>query len=165
MPSITGAASKPAAAANQNDPLAMLGQLLAQFGAPADLFHQAINAGKTGISGGTPAHYGGASGHMPGYASGGYTGESMGVVHPREFVAHAGATARYRPELEAMNRGTYGREDSRNFRELGRMISAAVSSQTEALSAELAELKAENKRMADEFRRLADKKPAPGRAA
>lgn len=49
-----------------------------------------------------------------GYKQGGYTGSGgvddvAGLVHGREFVAHAEATRRYRPELEAMNKGTYER--------------------------------------------------------
>jgi len=47
---------------------------------------------------------------VPGYASGGYTGdfgtdEVAGVVHGREFVMNAAATARNRAALDAMNRG------------------------------------------------------------
>lgn len=47
-----------------------------------------------------------------GYKQGGYTGSGgvddvAGLVHGREFVAHADATRKYRPELEAMNKGTY----------------------------------------------------------
>jgi len=47
---------------------------------------------------------------MPGYEAGGYTGDGgtsqvAGVVHGREFVVSAPATARNRPMLEAMNRG------------------------------------------------------------
>lgn len=43
---------------------------------------------------------------------GGYTGnmgigQVAGVVHGQEFVAHAEATRRWRPQLEAMNAGTY----------------------------------------------------------
>lgn len=45
-----------------------------------------------------------------GFASGGYTGngpttKAAGVVHGQEFVMNAGATAKYRPQLEAMNSG------------------------------------------------------------
>ena len=47
-----------------------------------------------------------------GFQSGGYTGnmgigQVAGVVHGQEFVAHAEATRRWRPQLEAMNAGTY----------------------------------------------------------
>lgn len=47
---------------------------------------------------------------LPGFASGGYTGNGghgdvAGVVHGREFVMNAGATARNRSALEAMNNG------------------------------------------------------------
>lgn len=47
---------------------------------------------------------------VPGYASGGYTGDFgtdqvAGVVHGREFVMNAAATARNRAALDAMNRG------------------------------------------------------------
>lgn len=47
---------------------------------------------------------------VPGYASGGYTGdggvgEVAGVVHGREFVMNAAATARHRATLEALNYG------------------------------------------------------------
>lgn len=49
----------------------------------------------------------------PGYAAGGYTGdgsplEPAGVVHGREFVVNARATAANRGALEAMNRGLPG---------------------------------------------------------
>ncbi|QZN99798.1 phage tail tip lysozyme [Chenggangzhangella methanolivorans] len=45
-----------------------------------------------------------------GFESGGYTGSGSrkgiaGVVHGQEFVSHAAATRRWRPMLEAMNRG------------------------------------------------------------
>lgn len=47
-----------------------------------------------------------------GFKDGGYTGNMgvnavAGVVHGQEFVAHAEATRRWRPQLEAMNAGTY----------------------------------------------------------
>ncbi len=50
-----------------------------------------------------------------GYKQGGYTGSGgindvAGVVHGKEFVAHAEATRKYRPELEAMNDGSYGKQ-------------------------------------------------------
>ncbi len=49
-------------------------------------------------------------GHNRGYRKGGYTGnfgvnQVAGHVHGREFVVNAAATARWRPELEAMNSG------------------------------------------------------------
>lgn len=52
-----------------------------------------------------------------GYANGGFTGwgsrfAEAGVVHGQEFVAHAEATARWRPQLEAMNAGTFGADAS-----------------------------------------------------
>ena len=52
-----------------------------------------------------------------GFKSGGYTGSGgvndvAGMVHGREFVAHAEATRKYRPELEAMNDGSYGKSAS-----------------------------------------------------
>ncbi|WP_062220480.1 TIGR02594 family protein [Aureimonas sp. D3] len=52
-----------------------------------------------------------------GYANGGFTGwgsrlAEAGVVHGQEFVAHAEATARWRPQLEAMNAGTFAMEAS-----------------------------------------------------
>lgn len=48
-----------------------------------------------------------------GFKTGGYTGEGgvndvAGVVHGREFVMNAAATAAYRPTLEAMNSGRSG---------------------------------------------------------
>lgn len=51
-----------------------------------------------------------ASAEMPGYEAGGYTGDMgrkqvAGVVHGREFVVNAAATARNRASLEAMNAG------------------------------------------------------------
>ncbi|AEO01019.1 phage tail tape measure [Psychrobacter phage Psymv2] len=52
-----------------------------------------------------------------GFMAGGYTGnyatnQPVGPVHGKEFVAHADATRKYRPELEAMNNGTYDRQSS-----------------------------------------------------
>ncbi len=52
-----------------------------------------------------------------GYKQGGYTGSGgvddvAGLVHGREFVAHAEATRRYRPELEAMNKGSFNRDSN-----------------------------------------------------
>lgn len=52
-----------------------------------------------------------------GFKDGGYTGNyptnmPVGPVHGKEFVAHAAATSKYRPELEAMNNGTYERNSS-----------------------------------------------------
>lgn len=51
-----------------------------------------------------------AGGSGGGFASGGYTGDGSisapaGIVHRREFVINAPATAMYRPILEKMNRG------------------------------------------------------------
>ncbi|WP_026479334.1 hypothetical protein [Ahrensia sp. 13_GOM-1096m] len=44
------------------------------------------------------------------FSSGGYTGNASrdtatGIVHGQEFVANAAATAKFRPQLEAMNKG------------------------------------------------------------
>lgn len=52
---------------------------------------------------------------LPGYRGGGFTGagrvnEVAGLVHREEFVANAGVTRKYRPELEAMHNGTYERK-------------------------------------------------------
>lgn len=54
---------------------------------------------------------------LPGYQTGGYTGNApenqiVGYVHGREHVSDAATTRRYRPELEAMNDGTYDRNAS-----------------------------------------------------
>lgn len=50
---------------------------------------------------------------LPGFKTGGFTGkgedEVVGFVHGEEFVANAGVTRTYRPELEAMHNGTYRR--------------------------------------------------------
>ena len=51
---------------------------------------------------------------LPGFEAGGFTGagrvnEVAGLVHREEFVANAGVTRKYRPELEAMHNGTYRR--------------------------------------------------------
>lgn len=53
----------------------------------------------------------------PVFQRGGYTGDLAtsavaGVVHGQEFVAHAEATRRWRPQLEAMNKGTYSGSDN-----------------------------------------------------
>lgn len=60
------------------------------------------------------------SGLFSGFSSGGYTGggdrnRRTGFVHGQEFVAHAAATQKYRPELEAMNRGTFQPNVVQNF--------------------------------------------------
>lgn len=50
---------------------------------------------------------------LPGFKTGGFTSggenEVVGFVHGEEFVANAGVTRTYRPELEAMHNGTYKR--------------------------------------------------------
>lgn len=50
---------------------------------------------------------------LPGFKTGGFTSggenEVVGFVHGEEFVANAGVTRTYRPELEAMHNGTYRR--------------------------------------------------------
>ncbi len=53
---------------------------------------------------------GGSSMLIPGFASGGYTGnygvnEAAGVVHGKEFVVNANATKQFRPLLEQLNAG------------------------------------------------------------
>lgn len=53
-----------------------------------------------------------------GFMKGGYTGNyptdmPIGPAHGKEFVAHADATRKYRPELEAMNNGTYDRGNNK----------------------------------------------------
>src|SRR5690606_7433776 len=53
-----------------------------------------------------------ATGAVGLFADGGYTGDGSragvaGIVHGKEFVLHADATARYRHEAEAMNAGTW----------------------------------------------------------
>ncbi|MEK6199010.1 MAG: phage tail tape measure protein [Psychrobacter sp.] len=53
-----------------------------------------------------------------GFMKGGYTGNyptdmPIGPVHGKEFVTHAEATRKYRPELEAMNDGTYDRGNNK----------------------------------------------------
>lgn len=58
---------------------------------------------------------------LPGFEKGGFTGTAgrssvTGVVHGQEFVAHAEATRRWRPELEAMNRGDYSPSGNLNVR-------------------------------------------------
>jgi len=92
-----------------------------------------------------------------GFAKGGYTGNyptdmAIGPVHGKEFVTHAEATRKYRPELESMNDGTYekptqtsdninvnvtvtgdGRSsvesNQQRGREFGNVISAAIQQQ------------------------------------
>jgi len=63
-----------------------------------------------GITATTALSEGLALASMAGFQSGGYTGEMgvgqvAGVVHGKEFVMNAEATARNRPTLEAMNKG------------------------------------------------------------
>lgn len=75
---------------------------------------------------------------LQGYQSGGFTGFGptnavAGVVHGQEFVAHAEATRRWRPQLEAMNAGTFG----------GGGDNSAVVAELRAVKAELAAIKDE----------------------
>lgn len=58
----------------------------------------------------TPLGNGASGGYFPGFSSGGYTGygnlgDVAGVVHNKEYVVNANATARNRATLEAMNAG------------------------------------------------------------
>lgn len=76
------------------------------------------------------------------YQMGGYTGNMAtnavaGVVHGQEFVAHAEATRRWRPQLEAMNSGTYGGQGD------NREVVAAI----DRLRADNAELRSEVRRL------------------
>lgn len=73
---------------------------------------------------------------MPGYSRGGFTGMMptnavAGVVHGQEFVAHAEATRRWRPQLEAMNAGgnPFGGDNS--------ALIAALMTKIEALQEEI----------------------------
>ncbi len=109
-----------------------------------------------------------AAGGKP-FSSGGYTGDLgvhqiAGVVHGREFVANASTTARYRPQLEAMQAGTYRPQqivtnDNRaGFRELATVFAAGQSKMIEALKEELAEVRGELRRLTNETRISGDKK-------
>ncbi|WP_336800800.1 hypothetical protein [Kaistia sp. MMO-174] len=65
------------------------------------------------FGGGSSGSAFGAIGKMLGFASGGYTGDGgtgkvAGVVHGKEFVVNARATAKHRDLLEAMNSGLSG---------------------------------------------------------
>lgn len=67
-------------------------------------------AGTTALASSVAAAQGLALAGMAGFKEGGYTGnvgtsDVAGVVHGREFVMNAAATAANRPALEAMNRG------------------------------------------------------------
>lgn len=67
-------------------------------------------AGTTALASSVAAAQGLALAGMAGFKDGGYTGnvgtsDVAGVVHGREFVMNAAATAANRPALEAMNRG------------------------------------------------------------
>lgn len=76
------------------------------------------------------------------YASGGYTGDVpttriAGVTHGQEFVMNAGATRRYRAELEAMHRGSF-----------------QPSNDNGGVVAEIRALRADNVSLKDELRDL-----------
>lgn len=67
-------------------------------------------------------------GKILGFSAGGYTGDRgvgdvSGVVHGKEFVVNAQATAKNRPLLEAINRGVPGYKD-------GGYVSPAISAMT-----------------------------------
>ncbi len=85
-----------------------------------DLLFGAVMSGITGgLSGGVgaggrlglgltgPNVYGGSGGMfgLPKFAEGGWTGNSIGMVDPHEFVVRRGPASQYRPMLEAMNNG------------------------------------------------------------
>jgi|GEM_PF-3844280 len=84
---------------------ATAGQRILSFAAGAldSLANRAFNAAGNSLFGAI----------IPGFAGGGYTGDgdigaAAGIVHNKEFVVHAAATARNRPLLEAINRGLPG---------------------------------------------------------
>jgi hypothetical protein len=88
---------------------------------------------------------------MPGYSSGGYTGDMArgavaGVVHGQEFVVNARATERWRPQLEAINRG--GAPDSGN--------QAALIAEIRGLRQEVAGLKAAQRHQTDIIGRVGE---------
>lgn len=69
---------------------------------------------------------------MPGFFSGGYTGDIpttsvAGSVHGQEFVANAKVTKQYRPELEAMHKGTYDKKASGNVVNIHNYTGAKVT--------------------------------------
>src|SRR5690606_22032749 len=107
-------------------------------------------------------------GSYSGFSVGGYTGDMgrgvvAGVVHGQEFVAHAEATRRWRPQLEAMNRGAVpmlpasGGSDRANFVEVAKSerasanaIIGALREEVGALRVEVARLTAATKQAANE---------------
>lgn len=71
-------------------------------------------------------------------------------THGREFVMDAAATARYRPQLEAMQSGTYrtpvivapaSNDNSQAIREVARTVAAAGNAQVAAIREEMQELR------------------------
>jgi tape measure domain-containing protein len=59
---------------------------------------------------GSTTSWAGAANKPPGWATGGYTGnggvnDPAGIVHGQEYVVNADATRKYRPMLEAINKG------------------------------------------------------------
>ncbi|MFC3071483.1 hypothetical protein ACFOHH_00015, partial [Shinella pollutisoli] len=106
---------------------------------------------------------------LPAYATGGYTGDFgvnqiAGLVHGREFVADAMTTARYRPQLEAMQAGTYRpqqvltNDNREGFRELAAVFASGQSKAIETLKEEMEALRGEFRRLHNEIRISGDKK-------
>ncbi|KPA99975.1 hypothetical protein [Ahrensia marina] len=82
---------------------------IAKAAAQAALFNKGPLAGLFGGGGGFSAVSVIGAG-LGLFSSGGFTGNASrdtptGIVHGQEFVANAAATARFRPQLEAMNKG------------------------------------------------------------
>lgn len=78
----------------------------------------ASGIGRAGGGGFLGSVFGGI-GRLLGFSHGGYTGNGprtavAGVVHGQEFVMNAAATARYRPQLEAMNSGRAANGNANN---------------------------------------------------
>jgi len=104
------------------------------------------------------------------FSSGGYTGDIgindvAGVVHGREFVANARTTAMYRPQLEAMQAGTFrptvvaaGNDNSEALREVARSVAAAGNAQVVAIREEMAGLRSEVAALRRETQIAGDKK-------
>ena len=93
-------------------------------------FGGAAGAGVTAMLGALAAVAG--SSLLKGFESGGYTGNGgvsdvAGVVHGKEYVVNAPNTARYRPQLEAMNRGTYKEGGSEGGTKAGDNININVT--------------------------------------
>lgn len=147
-----------------NDNVMTLGQATAAL-AQAMAYYTGVTAPETVFQGNTSNGRVSATGH--GFASGGYTGDMgvgdiAGVVHGREYVFDAAATARIGvANLDAMRSGASGSDEmTREVRNLARVLVATNGDTARVFSEEIAALRGEVRRLTTETQNAANKKRA-----